>query len=103
MPELPEVQTTVDGLNKTVKGRTITAISTTYNSPYYKGKEEINQLSVAQQAISNSMKTGDFSKASQFSRVPFQGQFLPPQVLENLYQLLQGKNTGYTPNTLLRK
>ncbi len=41
MPELPEVQTTVDGLNKTVKGRKIVAVSTTYNSPYYKGKEEI--------------------------------------------------------------
>lgn len=41
MPELPEVQTTVDGLNKTVKGRIITDVSTTYNSPYYKGKDEI--------------------------------------------------------------
>jgi formamidopyrimidine-DNA glycosylase len=41
MPELPEVQTTVDGLNRTVKGRVITAVSTTYNSPFYKGKEEI--------------------------------------------------------------
>lgn len=41
MPELPEVQTTVDGLNRTVKGRVITAVSTTYNSPFYKNKEEI--------------------------------------------------------------
>lgn len=41
MPELPEVQTTVDGLNKTVKGRRITSVSTTYNSPFYKDKEEI--------------------------------------------------------------
>ena len=41
MPELPEVQTTVDGLNKYAKGRTITAVSTTYNSKFYKGKEEI--------------------------------------------------------------
>ncbi len=41
MPELPEVQTTVNGLNKTVKGRVIRAISTTYNSPFYKNKEEI--------------------------------------------------------------
>lgn len=41
MPELPEVQTTVDGLNKTVKGKTVTAVSTTYNSPFYKNKDEI--------------------------------------------------------------
>jgi len=41
MPELPEVQTTVDGLNKTVRNKVITAVSTTYNSPYYKGKDEI--------------------------------------------------------------
>lgn len=41
MPELPEVQTTVNGLNSTVKGRTITSVSTTYNSPYYHGRDEI--------------------------------------------------------------
>lgn len=41
MPELPEVQTTVDGLNKTVRGKTIMAVSTTYNSKFYKKKEEI--------------------------------------------------------------
>jgi formamidopyrimidine-DNA glycosylase len=34
MPELPEVQTTVDGLNKTVKGRTIVDVWTDYKSPY---------------------------------------------------------------------
>jgi formamidopyrimidine-DNA glycosylase len=32
MPELPEVQTTVDGLNKTVKGRRIVAVWTDYKS-----------------------------------------------------------------------
>lgn len=41
MPELPEVQTTVDGLNKTVKGRKIASVSTSYNSSFYKNKEEI--------------------------------------------------------------
>lgn len=41
MPELPEVQTTVDGLNRTVKGREIVAVETTYNSAFYKNKEEI--------------------------------------------------------------
>jgi formamidopyrimidine-DNA glycosylase len=41
MPELPEVQTTVDGLNQTVKGQLITGVSTTYNSQYYLHKEEI--------------------------------------------------------------
>src|SRR5690348_7712304 len=41
MPELPEVQTTVDGLNRTVRGRTITAVSTTYDSPFFHTKDEI--------------------------------------------------------------
>lgn len=41
MPELPEVQTTVNGLNKTVKGRKIVDVWTNYNSPFYKNKEEI--------------------------------------------------------------
>lgn len=41
MPELPEVQTTINGLNKTVKGRKIVDVKTTYNSPFYKGKEDI--------------------------------------------------------------
>ncbi len=41
MPELPEVQTTVDGLNRTVKGQRIIAVSTTYNSTFYQGKDEI--------------------------------------------------------------
>src|SRR3989344_5063592 len=45
MPELPEVQTTVNGLNKTVKNRRIVGISTTYNSAYYKGKDEIKNPS----------------------------------------------------------
>jgi formamidopyrimidine-DNA glycosylase len=41
MPELPEVQTTVNGLNRTVKGRKITAVTTTYKSAYHTGKDNI--------------------------------------------------------------
>jgi formamidopyrimidine-DNA glycosylase len=41
MPELPEVQTTVNGLNRTVKGRKIVAVSTTYKSAYHAGKDNI--------------------------------------------------------------
>lgn len=41
MPELPEVQTTVDGLNRTVRGKKIVRVETTYNSPFYKNKREI--------------------------------------------------------------
>lgn len=51
MPELPEVQTTVDGLNRTVKGRVITAVSTTYNSKYYLHKEEIKNPSFFKQFV----------------------------------------------------
>src|SRR3970040_1612209 len=41
MPELPEVQTTVNGLNRTVKGRKIISVSTTYNSRFHAGKDNI--------------------------------------------------------------
>ena len=42
MPELPEVQTTVNGLNRTVKGKRIVDIRTSYNSSYHAGKDNIN-------------------------------------------------------------
>ena len=41
MPELPEVQTTVDGINKTVQGLQIIDVWTNYDSPHYANKEEI--------------------------------------------------------------
>lgn len=41
MPELPEVQTTVNGLNKTVRGRRIVNAATTYNSTYHTGKDNV--------------------------------------------------------------
>ncbi|MEK7177010.1 MAG: DNA-formamidopyrimidine glycosylase [Patescibacteria group bacterium] len=41
MPELPEVQTTVNGLNKRVKGRKIVAVKTSYNSLHHAGKDNI--------------------------------------------------------------
>ncbi len=41
MPELPEVQTVVDGINKKVKGKKILDIWTDYESPYFCGKENI--------------------------------------------------------------
>ncbi len=41
MPELPEVQTTVDGINRTSRGKTITGVTTTYKSAFYTGKDEI--------------------------------------------------------------
>lgn len=41
MPELPEVQTTVNGINKYVKGLSIKEIWTSYGSDYHKGKDNI--------------------------------------------------------------
>ena len=41
MPELPEVQTTVNGLNRTAKGKVIIDIETSYNSSRYTGKDNI--------------------------------------------------------------
>ncbi|MEN9524577.1 MAG: Formamidopyrimidine-DNA glycosylase N-terminal domain, partial [Candidatus Parcubacteria bacterium] len=36
MPELPEVQTTVNGLNSTITGLKITDVWSDYSSPYFK-------------------------------------------------------------------
>ncbi len=41
MPELPEVQTTVTGLTRTIVGLTIADVWTDYNSPYFKGSDTI--------------------------------------------------------------
>jgi formamidopyrimidine-DNA glycosylase len=41
MPELPEVQTTVNGLNNKVLNLKILDIWTSYNSPYFKGSKTI--------------------------------------------------------------
>ncbi|MFA6464082.1 MAG: bifunctional DNA-formamidopyrimidine glycosylase/DNA-(apurinic or apyrimidinic site) lyase [Candidatus Paceibacterota bacterium] len=41
MPELPEVQTTASMLNSLVKNKIILDVWTDYNSPYYKGKNNI--------------------------------------------------------------
>lgn len=41
MPELPEVQTTVSGLNRVLSGLVITDVWTEYNSPYFHGGDTI--------------------------------------------------------------
>ncbi len=41
MPELPEVQTTVTGLSRTIVGLKIYDVWTDYNSPYFKGSNTI--------------------------------------------------------------
>lgn len=41
MPELPEVETTVRGINRKLKGKKIISVWTDYKSPYFKGKENI--------------------------------------------------------------
>jgi formamidopyrimidine-DNA glycosylase len=41
MPELPEVQTTVNGINQTAKGKLILDAFTSYNSLYHAGKDNI--------------------------------------------------------------
>ncbi len=41
MPELPEVQTTVNGINDVAQGHTITDVWTDYNSDFHAGKDNI--------------------------------------------------------------
>ena len=41
MPELPEVETTASMLNELVQNKRILDVWTDYNSPYYKGKNNI--------------------------------------------------------------
>lgn len=61
MPELPEVQTTVSGLNRVVTGLVITDVWTEYNSPYYHGKDSIKDpeyFKYFKKTIKNSKVTG---------------------------------------------
>ncbi len=44
MPELPEVHTTVTGLNQKLKNKTITDVWSSYNSPFHKGKSNIKNV-----------------------------------------------------------
>jgi formamidopyrimidine-DNA glycosylase len=44
MPELPEVQTTVDGINRVSKGLIIQDVWTSYNSSYHAGKDNIKDI-----------------------------------------------------------
>lgn len=44
MPELPEVHTTVQGLNKKLKSLTITDVWSSYNSARHKGKKNIKDI-----------------------------------------------------------
>jgi len=44
VPELPEVQTTVNGLNEVLPGKKIVSVWSTYNSSYHKGKENIKNI-----------------------------------------------------------
>ena len=44
MPELPEVQTTVDGINKYVKGQTVRDVWTSYGGIYHVGKDNIKDV-----------------------------------------------------------
>ena len=41
MPELPEVQTTVNGLNRNIRGLRIVDVWTDYNSAFQKGKDSV--------------------------------------------------------------
>lgn len=61
MPELPEVQTTVSGLNRVATGLVITDVWTEYNSPYYHGKDSIKDpeyFKYFKKTIKNSKITG---------------------------------------------
>ncbi len=44
MPELPEVHTTVKGLNRRLKNKTITDVWSSYNSPSHAGKSNIKNV-----------------------------------------------------------
>lgn len=44
MPELPEVHTTVQGLNRVLRGKKIVDVWSAYNSPFHKGKANIKNV-----------------------------------------------------------
>lgn len=44
MPELPEVHTTVQGINRRLRGKKIVDVWSGYNSPFHKGKDNIKNV-----------------------------------------------------------
>jgi len=61
MPELPEVETTKNGLNKTVVGKKITDVWTSYASSFHNGKENIKNTKyfpIFKQLVLNQTITG---------------------------------------------
>ncbi|MEK7185136.1 MAG: bifunctional DNA-formamidopyrimidine glycosylase/DNA-(apurinic or apyrimidinic site) lyase [Patescibacteria group bacterium] len=44
MPELPEVHTTVEGINRVLRGKKIVDVWSAYNSPFHKGKDNIKNV-----------------------------------------------------------
>jgi len=51
-----------------------------------------NVYKVAQNAVSHALTTGDFSQIRNFNLVPYNGQFISPQSLEQFYNSMQQQN-----------
>jgi hypothetical protein len=65
-------------------------------------KDQVNQLRLATAAVSDALKTGNFGGIHKFNMVPFQGQMVPPKIIEQLYQLAKQGNPAFPANVVLR-
>jgi len=60
--------------------------TTRMNLPYERAKNAMNEFKVAQAAVAEARKTGDWSKAEQFTNVPFDKSLHDPHQLAALWQ-----------------
>lgn len=70
--------------------------------PAARTKDQLNELRLAQTAVSKALKTGDFSGIEGFNVVPFQGKMVPPATIKALYAAAKKVNPNFTPNVVLR-
>lgn len=77
------------------------------NVPLVKEQQEMKRYRVAQSAVAQGEKSGDFAGAKRFARVPYQGALVDPQALARYWDTLlkQMKSqglTGVSPKAIMR-
>jgi hypothetical protein len=65
-------------------------------------RDQLNELRLAQAAVSKAMKTGDFSGIDSFNVLPFQGKLVPPATIKALYAMARKVNPSFPASTVLR-
>lgn len=66
-----------------------------------KAKAEVNRYNAAQKAVSSAMMNGNWEEAKKFKLVPFRGQLVPPDQLEQMWSQLQLQTGQVNPKAII--